>query len=117
MSREIKFRAWNGRSMTNVGAGYSGNAISYGSKPVEWVDNKDHWPIMQFTGLKDSNGIGIYEGDILDAKYKAIISFKKGRYVVSNKNNKHIKGSLSEFLRIRIQGCDKCEVVGNIFES
>lgn len=63
--RELKFRAWTGASMVNVGIGYSGNAISYGSKPIEWVDNKEQWPVMQFTGLKDILGFNLYEKDVV----------------------------------------------------
>lgn len=61
MSREIKFRAWNGETMispdyiTRDGVGHwKEDSIPTSSKKI-----------MQYTGLKDCNGVEIYEGDLL----------------------------------------------------
>lgn len=73
MNREIKFRVWDGQQMEyNIMAG------SLGVFYVKGIDEKDsvsmspfntkypdYIPLMQYTGLKDKNGIEIYEGDIL----------------------------------------------------
>ncbi len=112
MSREIKFRAWDGTKMRGISKNdffsIRSDGMTSQNIPVD---------LMQFTGMKDSECKDIYEGDILDSAFYAIVKYSKDSYVVSNKENRHVKGSLSEFLRIRIQGCGKCKVIGNIFEG
>lgn len=70
MTREIKFRAWYDswpmQNMLFVGD-------DYGTKhPLDCCAYyKEGQPVklMQYTGLKDKNGVEIYEGDIVETTY------------------------------------------------
>lgn len=64
--RELKFRAWDGDRMQEV--------LSLGINECYISTNKycgdiDGYVIMQYTGLKDTHGKEIYDGDFLRFKH------------------------------------------------
>lgn len=68
MNREIKFRAWDGKTIR-----YPSNDGLYIYLDGRYGVHKDNGggklecELMQYTGLKDKNGKEIYEGDIVEA--------------------------------------------------
>jgi len=109
MSREIKFRAWTGKEMlymkdrdNNFNPEDKHNRLMY--RPISSLigDSNDYiW--QQFTGLKDKNGVKIYEDDIMENKEmesKEVVIFSEGCFSI------YSLLALEEF-----------EVIGNIYEN
>ena len=142
MNREIKFRAWdnenkymitskqgiftalrNSMNITIQDNGYYNNGDLL--KP-----NKEKYTLMQYTGLKDKNGVEIYEGDICkgneirDKNHLFIIKY--GKYKTKDWKEKYISntyqyGWFAEFIKTKDQvhlvTPNGIEVIGNIYEN
>ena len=109
MSRDIKFRAWSvmeQKMYLDVGINPLSDDYHVFNKGGAIVDAWSSQPcLMQFTGLKDKNGVEIYEGDIIknNENDMDVIVFTGGRF--TNK-----KDFNDWFV------CD-CEIIGNIHEN
>lgn len=81
----------------------------------EWFWYRD-LELMQSTGLKDKNGVEIFEGDIVFDRWANGYTpvFQNGIYMAYNPKNLMQNDPSTQF---NIIWKDGCEVIGNIYEN
>ena len=117
--REIKFRAWTGERMEYDFLLYSYSNEVYLSDENEQLEVKP-WTLMQYTGLKDKNGVEIYEGDVVridDTNWGY-----GGEYDKLNDSYLYKEISFEDACFCLKDGLElynykDCEVIGNIHEN
>ncbi|MCI2201053.1 YopX family protein [Clostridium sp.] len=122
--RKIKFRAYIkklGKIVNVEEINFSNETIGV-KVPGEGyllVYNFKDFELMQYTGLKDKNGVEVYEGDILKLFYGKENTPLTTTKVFFNKEGYWDSKNLSEQHPVRAcyGGFNKCEVIGNIYEN
>ena len=110
--KENKFRAWNGEAMEY--GGFSVHATSgtiIPDTPLTRVTVIS--PLMQYTGLKDKNGVEIYEGDVVehrsDLSSASEVKYFEGAFIAGS--------PVTSNALINFNCANNVSVIGNIYEN
>ena len=124
-NRQLKFRCWDklAKQFTYPDKGYQGHYVLTLNGQFQNLQNGsggDEYVVQQWTGLKDSKGIDVYEGDAINflhekkyVKSEVVYASKFGMFVVVLEPNE--KNEILTYKSLFDVG--EFEVVGNIFEN
>ena len=119
--REIKFRAWD--KINKLISSVTILDFADFNREVSILNSKGHFnclmydiELMQYTGLKDSKCVEIYEGDIMqgtsyeDKTIKGFVTYRSGSFYVD-------WSSCNYPPQLLFLSHDEDEVIGNIYKN
>jgi len=118
--REIKFRAWDVVHEKIIGMS-SDKKDKFSIRSDGWPSN-DNYILMQYTGLKDKNGVEIFEGDVVKVTYMdredwiSVVEWDTVNPCFVLKRQPERFGSDVEYDFVKC-GFVELQVVGNIHEN
>lgn len=109
MSREIKFRAWNGEQMISPDYIDREGVAHWKENSIPEMASGDK--VMQYTGLRDKHGKEIYEGDVV--RFCLVETF-----VVEWEHSQPTSGyNFYGWNMPSVKDMLTCEVIGNVHEN